>query len=423
MRSFALVLLACTGCDLLFDIHSIPVVAGDGGGDSRNNDADLGPPHCSPITMLADDFHVDDLSTMWPGTTTLSANVIEVSGGQALIENYSADSYATLDAGRYFDLREHYLSVRITDNGAMDMADFVSLGLDSEVAGFAATFTRNNATMTFTEFTPTRELPIVSFTYDANDDEYLRVGVIGGALVFETSPNAVSWTRQATITDGSGFTFVHPSIQAHRGISSPEFTVYVDDVDGGTPSGAACPIARLHDDFSGALLGEEWARSEMYGGTLTLVGGIVDAQTTGVASKVSLGPSTVYDLSNGAISVEIPQIIADATDNRVTLMVVSGIGDSTEMTENNGTLSANAQLSTSSAPMVLLPYDPVQMRWWRIANRPAGMTWEVSPDGASWMALDAPFPMGGIDRCDISIVVESASGVVGHTQFDNVDLP
>jgi hypothetical protein len=423
MRSFALVLLACTGCDLLFDIHSIPAAAGDGGGDSAKNDADPGPPHCSPITMLADDFHVDDLSTTWAGSSTLAANVIDVSGGQALIENVSVDSYATLDPGRYFDLREHYFSVRITDNGMMDMADYVSLGIDSEVAGFGATFTRDNKSMTFNLLTPAADTPVLTFLYDANDDQYLRVGVIAGALVFETSPNAISWTRQSTITDGSGFTYVHPSIQAHRGISSPEFTVYVDDVDGGTPSGAACAIAQLRDDFSGAMLGEKWARSEMYGGTLTLAGGIADAQTSGAASKVSLGPSTVYDLSNGAISVEIPQMIADSALNRVTLRVVSGIGDSTVMTENNGTLSASAQLSTSSAPMVVSPYDPVQMRWWRIANQPAGMTWEVSPDGASWTALNAPFPMGGIDRCDISIAVESDSGVVGHTRFDNVDLP
>jgi hypothetical protein len=37
--------------------------------------------------------------------------------------------------------------------------------------------------------------------------------------------------------------------------------------------------------------------------------------------------------------------------------------------------------------------------------------------------LNTAFPMGGIDRCDISIAVESNSGSSGATQFDNVDLP
>lgn len=425
MRSFALVLVLCTGCDLLFDIHSIPVAAIDGRtADNATPDAYLGPPHCSPITMLADKFDVDDLSTMWPQSTALSTNVVEATGGQALLENYAAGSYATLDPGRYYDIRENYFSARITDDSNVDPNDYVLLGFDSEVAGYSATFERNNISLTFEESVPGGNPVIIStFPYDPTDDAYLRVGVIQGALVLETSQNGVTWKPAASVADGSGFTYVHPFIQTHRGSSSGQFTVYVDDVNGGTPSGAACAIALLRDDFSGTMLSEAWARSEMYGGTMTLAGGVANAATTGTSSVVTLGPSTVYDLSNHAISVEIPQMIANATNNRVTLQVISGNGDRTAMTENNGFLSAGAQLSTSSAVSVNKPYDPVGMRWWRIANQPAGMTWEVSPDGANWMALNPPFPMGGIDRCDISIAAESDSGSPSTTQFDNVDLP
>jgi hypothetical protein len=420
-------LVLCTGCDLLFDIHSIPgAPARDGGdGDSgATTDAFAGPPHCSPITMLADNFDADDIGTTWPQTSALASNVVEISGGQALLENFTAGSYATLDPGRYFDLREHYFSVRITDDFNVDTNDYVLLAIDSEVAGYRATFTRNSQTMTFDVYSPsTGATQVASFPYDATDDAYLRVGVIAGALVFETSQTGVSWRQQGSVMDASGFTYVHPSIQTHRGISSPQFTVYVDDVDGGTPTGAACGIARLKDDFSAPMLSEEWARSEMIGGTLSIVGGVAYAQTSGGNSKVSLGPSTIYDLTNAAISVEIPQMIANSIDNRVTLTLISGNGDRTAMTQNNGSLTANAQLATSSAMSIVKTYDPVAMRWWRIANRVEGVTWEVSPDGANWMVLNTAFPMGGIDRCDISIAVESNSGSSGATQFDNVDLP
>jgi len=199
--------------------------------------------------------------------------------------------------------------------------------------------------------------------------------------------------------------------------------VYVDDVDGGTPTGAACAIARLHDDFSGSKLGDQWARSEMYNGTLTLAGGIAHATTTGSNSLVSLGPSTVYNLQNGAISVEIPEVIANASNNRVSLSVISGTGDRTTLTENAGMLGANAQIASGSAQIITAPYDPVAMRWWRIANQAAGTTWEISADGVHWTMLGAPFPMSGIDRCDIAIAVESSSGTPGEAQFDNVDSP
>jgi len=426
MRSLALVLCLCTGCDLLFDIHHIGFAPdGQTGSDGGSgSDGGLGPGGCSPITMLADDFTNNDLTTMWPQSSVLGSNVIDVSGGQALIENVTAGSYATLDPGRYYDLRDHYFSARITDNATVDANDYIALNIDSEIAGYGATFIRNATTMTFEEVVPGgAPTKVVAFTYDPIEHAYLRVGVIGGALVFETSQNAITWSRQATVVDGSGFTYVHPFIQTHQGASSPQFTVYVDEVDGGTPTGAACAIARLHDDFSGAKLGDQWARSEMYNGTLALAGGVVHATTTGSNSLVSLGPSTVYDLQNGAISVEIPEVIANGSNNRVSLSVIGGTGDRTAMTENAGMLSANAQISSGSAQIINVPFDPVAMRWWRIANQAAGMTWEVSPDGMHWTVLSAPFPMSGIDRCDIAIAVESSSGTPGEAQFDNVDSP
>jgi len=198
MRSLALVLCLCTGCDLLFDIHHIGFAPdGQTGSDGGSgSDGGLGPGGCSPITMLADDFTTDDLTTMWPQSTTLGANVIDVSGGQALIENVTAGSYATLDPGRYYDLRDHYFSARITDNATVDANDYIALNIDSEIAGYGATFSRNATTMTFELAVPNAAPTIVAaFPYDPIEHAYLRVGVIGGALVFETSQNAITWTR------------------------------------------------------------------------------------------------------------------------------------------------------------------------------------------------------------------------------------
>src|SRR3569833_779604 len=93
------------------------------------------------------------------------------------------------------------------------------------------------------------------------------------------------------------------------------------------------------------------------------------------------------------------------------------------MTENAGMLSANAQISSGSAQIINVPFAPVAMRWWRIANQAAGLTWEVSPDGMHWTVLSAPFPKNNNEHSDNANADESSSGTPGEAQCDNVDSP
>lgn len=425
MRSLALVLLACTGCDLLFDIHKIELTPDARAVDAApDRDANMAGGPCSPMSMLADDFSNDDLKIVWPQTAALASNQIAVSNGRLLMSNLSSNSFATLDPGRYYDLRGSYFSASITDDNMLDSGDYVLLQLDSEIAGYGVLISHDNTTMTINELTPSQPpVALVSFAYVPAKHAYLRAGVIGGALVVETSGDGAQWSGAAQIPNATGFTFVHPWIQTHRGSSSPAFTVFVDDVNGGTPSGVACSITQLRDDFSGAALGPAWARSPHTGGALAVTGGVADVTTTGSGSLVVLGASTVYDVRDSAFSVEIPVVIANASQNTVAMSVTTGTGDKITISETNGIVTTAVTLVNTGGQMAsVAPFDPVAMRWWRIQNSAGDTGWAFSPDGVTWTALPLKVQVGGMDRSDVGFAVLSTSGTAGDTQFDNVNV-
>jgi len=422
MRWIALVVV-CAGCDHLFDIHSI---------DIPNTDAvvasDVVPPsdgqntgHCSAMTMLADDFTIDDLATMWPQTTTLGSNQIAVTGGRLEIRNLTAGSYATLDAGLFYDLRETSFAAAITDDGAVDDNDFVQLEMVSST-GYDLKIVRTNQTVQVTE-TPATNVPkqLATFPYVANAMKYFRVAELGGTMTVDTSPDAISYTPQATIPDPENWAFARPSIQTHRGTSSPQYTAYVDDVNGGTPSGSACPIAQLRDDFSAPALGSQWANSEAYGGSLTVHDGIADLASDG-AGTIALGSSTVYDLRGDVVFVEVPAIAASAMANSVELRVTTATGDKLQWFQSQGTLTSAAVANGASTSSVLL-YSPTAMRWWKIGFTNGTLGWATSADGLTWQnAAAQPPSLSGLDRVDVRFIVTSNTGVASDTHVDNVNV-
>lgn len=423
MRCFALVLVLCTGCDQLFDIHSIDIPHVDGGPSDAPADTQPSGPLCSPMSMLADDFTIDDLATMWPETTALSANQVVVVGAQLEIQNLSVDSYATLDAGRFYDLTDGAFSARITDDGHMDGSDFVQLELFSSV-GYDLKIERDASNVNITYTAPQNNpVKIASFPYDAATMQYFRVANLAGVMTIATSQEGSAYTPVATVPYPQNYTFLRPTIQAHRGISSPEYTVYVDDVDGGTPRGTACAVAQLHDDFSGTSIGSQWARSEMYGGTLTDHDGIADLSTTGAGSIVGLAAGTIYDMTNGELFVELPVLVASNASNSVELRVTTGAGDWFSWFETQGMLIAGANFQGGATTVANLVYSPATMRWWKMASAAGVVQFATSSDGVTWTTLPNSLPqLQGIERCDIRLTVSSSSNVASDTQADNFNV-
>ncbi|HEX7703742.1 MAG TPA: hypothetical protein VF403_23540, partial [Kofleriaceae bacterium] len=213
---------------------------------------------CSPISMLADNFQGP------LGLWASSPGIVDAQVNQRLEIKVTAP--ATWSSIHYFDLREGSFMISLDSDSATPKID---LEIVSQVAGNRAGFYRDGSTMELRRMTDGVDATVTSTAYDATM-KYLRFRVTGDELALETSPDGVTFTALAT-APADGLTFVKVAMSFDTPGSS--YTAFVADANGGTPSGTACPIAELADDFSGDLV--KWAASTTSGGgTITNADGI-----------------------------------------------------------------------------------------------------------------------------------------------------
>jgi hypothetical protein len=420
MRRSALVLVMCTGCDVVFGLQHIETPPTDATSDV-NGDAGM-PGPCSAITMLADNFAIDRFHELWPSSLPLDGTTITVQNGEAVLDLANPDEYVSLDSARYYDLREGQFSLRLRTDATFYAGDSITLDVASERAGNHAGVTVLSGQVQFVVYLASGAINTISNQpYDLAANPYLRLRHPGAQLVLEGSPDGVAYTQIGVSEDGIDFTSVHTTLQAHRGAGSPAVNVYVGDVNGGTPRGAACPIASLHDDFSTTMLGEQWARSYASPNSLKVGGGVLQMIANGPGSFTAFIPSTVHDLRDGAVVFEVTRMIDTSTSGEFDLAIGTTIGDQIAYRISAAHLVGTAMHRGAATMPFNTPYDPTTMRWMRIAAGPTEMTWDTSADGTSWQTHGEMALLDGLDRVDFAIGINI--GTVDETDLDNFDLP
>jgi hypothetical protein len=341
---------------------------------------------CSPISMLANNFQGP------LGLWASSPGIVDAQVNQRLEIKVTAP--ATWSSIHYFDLRE---------------GSFVEIV--SQVAGNRAGFYRDGSTMELRRMTDGVDATVTSTAYDATM-KYLRFRVTGDELALETSPDGVTFTALAT-APADGLTFVKVAMSFDTPGSS--YTAFVADANGGTPSGTACPIAELADDFSGDLV--KWAASTTSGGgTITNADGIAHLTftTTGTGEAMGLTSSTIYDIRSSALTLEVVQMVDVATTQTFEVVVKSS--SAVAMFEQTG----GKLTARTATPISTNTYDPVAMRWWRIKGGATSISWEVSPDDNAWTQLAEAMQIDGLDQVDVSVVVAGKATSPTEAQVDNV---
>lgn len=91
----------------------------------------------------------------------------------------------------------------------------------------------------------------------------------------------------------------------------------------------------------------------------------------------------IFPRAGSEISVEI---VERSTDNvsRAYLLIEDRNDDGVEFYERAGTLHAVLRTSPADIPLAELEFDPVDHRFWRIAERDGEFVFSTSPDGAQW---------------------------------------
>lgn len=228
-----------------------------------------------------------------------------------------------------------------------------------------------------------------SIAYDAVQHRHLRIrhDCVADKILWETSPDAVTWTTrrmiQATVDLRSAY--VELEAGTYQSEAAPGQAIFDNlhvEVNGVRQRFTS---QRDPEVFTPTSLHEGGYDPEMEvftgGGTLHL------RPRGGVAGLHHLGFATTREIewTGGMASVAVLQAPNVATEASVTLAVVAQTPGWARTTVSAGNLyfqSENMGVTTGT----LLPYDPIAHKYLRIRHDAAAdqIVWDTSPDGAAW---------------------------------------
>jgi len=415
-RAVALVsLLLAGGCDVVVGIKPVAQPMTDAAPQFDGMPDAAPPPPCGLMSMLADDFNDNDLFELWPGNSQATEN------NGVVTFDAAATTYAQLSASRFFDFRNGSVSAKFDSPSTFDASSELNMILDSRKRNFGLRIRRGLSGFTFYRKENGQESVIATKPFSTND-KYWKIANNGGVAEFSFSPDGVSYTNAATYPGLTYIDFMSPTFTAYR--SATPLIATLDDVNGGTPAGSACPVHTLKDDFEGTTLDEQWVRSHTNNtGTITVSNGYADlAFPTSTSDAILQGP-TFFDLRDDQFVIEVPQNVATTTTNTFSIEVHNVAGDRIEFfisgTEIRAWQYTNGQILHGSGTFV-----PGTHVWFRFRSSGNFVYWETSADGTNWgspFGSTNDFP--GLDRVELLVAVAANNGTAGAVHLDHWNIP
>lgn len=178
-----------------------------------------------PLTStLQDNFDVDRLATNWPG----SFGAVSVTNGRAQITTDTG--YTALQSDQVFTFNGSYVFAQMfmpAAGGATTEA-FVELVIQSGTGGTDIIFGYNAVTnlLTMANRAGYFDGGAVTLAYNSTTHRWLRMSLTGGNILWDTSPDGITWTNRRTgaasawATSG---TTLYVMIQSHRNDGTNDF--------------------------------------------------------------------------------------------------------------------------------------------------------------------------------------------------------
>jgi len=399
---FALVLLGA--CDQVFDLNRPPP------------DGPPAPPvHCSPISMLADDFESGEF-LLWPAHAGIVA-----SGGRAVFD--PGATYRSLRSEYFYDLRDGALSIDPVITGTLGQNEFVSLALYAATDLYIEWIVHQDSLIARVwdpTASPAGKSDLVRVPYDPVIHASWRIADEDGTIRFEAGPIGGEYQLLASVPSPSWVGYMKVQVAVVR-TGGSQFEVALEDVNGGTPTGAPCHVQYLQDDFSASSLGDPWKRSSSSFGTIAVVNEQLivtpDANKTGA---MYLRAGALQDVRGGRISVEIPEMVNSLTDTQYLQLSISTLdGQYVTLIQRMGMLRWT---TTNDVQVGITPYLPMKHRWWQIREEEGLIYWETSADGATFELLGSMLSLDGLDRVSVEVLVATLGGSdPGRAVLDNVN--
>jgi hypothetical protein len=116
----------------------------------------------------------------------------------------------------------------------------------------------------------------------------------------------------------------------------------------------------------------------------------------GYSSKAS------YDLTGSAVKLEVLRTLT--VQGGLTYLRAENSGNSVRLYAYDGKLSCVQIIGSVTTTLAIVPYDPVNHRWWQLRELAGTTFWEVSSDGQSWTTLFSKSNVSGIDLTQVTLV-------------------
>jgi hypothetical protein len=178
-----------------------------------------------PLTeTLQDNFDVDRLATLWPGS--YGANTVTGGRCQVTVDT----SYTGIQSDQTYTFNNSFIFFQAfmqAAGGATVEAFFEAL-IQSGTGGTDIMFNYNAVTgnLIMANRVGYNDAGQVTLAYNATNHRWLRMRITGGNILWDTSPNGITWTNQKTAAASAwatSGTTLYVTLQAHRNNGTNDF--------------------------------------------------------------------------------------------------------------------------------------------------------------------------------------------------------
>lgn len=274
----------------------------------------------------------------------------------------------------------------------------------------------------------------VTLTYDPGAHRWIRVRETGGNLLWDTSPDGLTWTNRRTAASPAWVSDADLEIQliAHRDSGVQDYAEF--DNFNVTPSTAV--FADLTDDFDTPTVDAvKWP--DNYN---TAPGGALPDQPSGLARVpcdegfAAYASAAIYRLQGSHAHVQLtPPPGPGHSESYAQLLILSDVVGTQivfEVDAATNILAMAIHEDFVDDNAAVLPYDPTAHAWLRIREDASILAWDTSPDGREWTTrhTTATPAWAGNNNLQVQLLAHCTPLVTGgppsddYAYFDNFNI-
>lgn len=337
------------------------------------------------------------------------------------------NGYAMLETSRMYDLRGNSITIEVLECPNAQATGQTGFSLNYDGNNDAGMHCQNGKV----KLGGTKNGTFAqkgSFDYDPVMTRFWRMREDNGAFFWDASPDGKTWTAKgqapttSMIPEAVGFVRVDAYWPSNV---IAQDKARFDNLQGPTlPNPHWCSASTLEDDFDDNAIAHAWSRSRAEDGcTYEEAAGqlVLHPSTTG-PGRCGYRSGAAYDLTSGAVAIEIAQMVNTSANVDMRLSVDCKTG-SFRISQELGMLSSEYTNQGNTFELMNSTYDAMKHHWWRIRGNGGTIYWEVSPDGKVWTEEAKVANPFDVTACDVYLSTGTGGTITmpGEARFDNLN--